>query len=158
MKVKEFIEKYNEAENKEEFLNERLTTDYVKYEVKVDVCEKILNATHHQEITDGVTVWHHRGAYAYVIYTQQLITAYTDIEFNDEDFMADFNELNRLDLINELTDIIPEREFFEFNTVMQMCTEDLESNERNILTVLNSIEQLVNAVANTQTTNIESAE
>lgn len=156
MKVNEFIKEFNDVKDdeisKREFLCHRKTTDYVLFEVKVDICEKILSATSH-ETTNGITIWHKRTAYEYIVFTQQLLGLYTDIEFTDDNFMAEFNELNKEGLIDELLSVIPEKEFNEFNFVKAMCEDDLESNERNIMTVLTNIEQIINSINNSNEAN-----
>lgn len=158
MKVNEFIEEYNKIKDdeisKKEFLCQRKTSDYVLFEVKVDVCEKVLDATNHEEV-GGVKVWRKHSAYQYIIFTQQLLGLYTDIEFADDSFMADFNALNKEGLIDELINIIPEKEFNEFQFVMGLCSDDLESNERNIMSLVDGIGQIVSAVSNADTSAIE---
>lgn len=158
MKVNEFIEKYNEVKDDEisrqEFLCQRKTSDYVLFEVKVKVCDKILDATNHEEVGD-VKVWRKRSAYQYLIFTQQLLGLYTDIEFADDSFMADFNALNKEGLIDELINIIPEKEFNEFQFVMGLCSDDLESNERNIMSLADGIGQIVSAISNADNSAIE---
>lgn len=154
MNTKEFIEKYIEVKDdeisKREFLCQRKKEDYIPFETKVGVCETILNAVNHEKVADGVTVWHKRSAYEYVIFTLKLIELYTDVDVNDT--IEDFNELNKLDLIDELMNMIPEKEFNEFQFVKALCNDDQQSNERNIMNVFNSLEQLVNAVTTAQAT------
>lgn len=145
MKVNEFIEKFNELKNDEErtiFLKERVKETYIDFERKIDMCQKIIKGTSYDEITEDTVVWKKRYAIEYLFYTVKLIEAYTDIEIEGENFMKNFNSLNKLYInyagnymsyINVILSAIPQTEVTEFNFVLNLCKDDQESNERNLV-------------------------
>ncbi len=145
MKVNEFIKKFSELKNdaeRNEFLKERLTTAYIDFERKIDMCQKIIKNTSYEEITEDTVIWKKRFAMEYLFYTIKLISTYTDVEIEDGNVMKNFNELNKnylqtketiVSFIQVLINIIPVPEINEFNFVLGLCKDDQESNERNLV-------------------------
>ena len=145
MKVNEFIEKFSELKNDADrsgFLKERLTTTYVDFERKIDMCQKIIKNTSYSEITEDTVIWKKQFAMEYLFYTIKLISTYTDVEIEDGNVMKNFNELNKTYLqtkdvivsyIQVLINAIPVTEINEFNFVLGLCKDDQESNERNLV-------------------------
>lgn len=163
MKVNEFIEKFNELKNDEErtiFLKERVKETYIDFERKIDMCQKIIKSTSYDEITEDTVIWKKRYAMEYLFYTINLITAYTDVEFEDGNVMKGFNDLNKLyinytgnymNYINIILSVIPQTEVNEFNFVLNLCKDDQESNERNIVGAITDLINLFGSVSDNAT-------
>ena len=158
MKVNEFIEKFNELKNDEErtaFLKERVTETYIDFERKIDMCQNIIQSTSYSEISEDAVIWKKRYAFEYLIYTINLIKTYTDIEFDNENMLKDFNELNKvyinyidtyMNYINVILSAIPQTEINEFNFVLNLCKDDQESNERNLVGAITELVTMLKSV------------
>lgn len=160
MKVNEFIEKFNKLKNDEErtaFLKERVKETYIDFERKIDMCEKIIKNTSYSEISEDTVVWKKRYAMEYLFYTINLITTYTDVEFEEGNVMKGFNDLNKLYInysgsymsyINIILSVIPQTEVAEFSFVLNLCKDDQESNERNLTGAIIDLLSLLGNVGN----------
>ncbi len=160
MKVNEFIEKFSELKNDDDrnnFLNERLTTTYVDFERKIDMCNNIIKNTSYSEISEDAVIWNKRFAMEYFFYTVKLISTYTDIEIEDENLLKNFNSLNKMHIqaddnilsyIQVILSIIPITEINEFNFVLGLCKDDQESNERNLVSVISELIVVLKSVGN----------
>lgn len=150
MKVKEFIEKYNSFKNddlKNKFVKERITTEYVPYSKKMDVCKRIVDATMQLSTeVEGMEqrYFHSSAAVRFFMQQIQLVRLYTDIEIHEAgvDGIEDFELLDRYGLIEVIQCYIPERELTYFSTIIQMYIDDYVMNENNLI---NYIETKINA-------------
>lgn len=140
MKVNEFIEKCRQLNENEisEFAKGRIVNTYMKYEDKVSLCKTIVDQTSHTEVSEGKRVWNKNSTMEYLLVIMKKIEAYTDLDI--ENPLDDYNLLNKEGYIEELIDAIPYKENVELEDILMMCREDLESNERNIINVLNLLE------------------
>lgn len=170
MKVNEFIEKFNELKNDEErtaFLNERVKETYIDFERKIDMCQKIIKSTSYNELTENSVVWKKQYAMEYLFYTIKLITTYTDVEIEDGNIMKNFNDLNKLyinylgnymNYINIILSAISQTEITEFNFVLNLCKDDQESNERNLISAISDLVALLTPAISEEVPSISEAE
>lgn len=147
MNVQEFINEYKEVENKTEYLQKHVVTDYIPYFQKVAECNKIVDLTMYKTINNKKTFWVDsptRGN----LFICRIISNYTDIEMG-ENVAESFDMLNKNNLISEILHVIPEKEYKEFSTVLQMVTDDLMENTRSfagyLTTKLDTLELLLNS-------------
>lgn len=146
MTAEQFINNYNTAADKNKFLSDCITTKYVKYTEKVADCRKIVNITF--EIMGDKKFCVDSPA-QFVIFVMNLIYRYTDID-RSEMVVADFESLDEINLVNEILEKIPERELSSYNTILNMCKDDYISNNRDLVsfleTKINSISTFTNAI------------
>lgn len=146
MTAEQFISNYNTAADKNKFLSDCITTKYVKYTEKVADCRKIVNITF--EIMGDKKFCVDSPA-QFVIFVMNLIYRYTDID-RSEMVVTDFESLDEINLVNEILEKIPERELSSYNTILNMCKDDYISNNRDLVsfleTKINSISTFTNAI------------
>lgn len=141
MTVQEFVDKYNSFKNedlKNKFVKERITTEYVSYRTKMDVCKRIVDATMQKTVeVQGVErkYFYSSAAIRFFMQQVQLIRLYTDIEIHEigEESIDEFELLDKYALIDLLMCAMPEREVNYFSTIMQMYIDDYMVNENNII-------------------------
>ena len=130
MKIDEYIRKYNSAKDKDKFLENSITTQYVPYHEKIADCDRIIRATME---TDGI--FRINTPVQFMIFMIQLIIRYTDIE-QSENMLEMFEKLDELNLINAIIAKIPEREYTSYNTILNMVQDDYMENNRSLLSYI----------------------
>lgn len=158
MKVDKFILEYSTAGDKDKFLSERIKNKYIGFIKKIEECNKVLDFSCYMEI-DGVKKFRHNSPLQYFLFIITLIKNYTDIELNDDALFEDFDALNERGILKRIIAAIPEDEYVEFNTVLNMCIDDLMENERSVVgfldnkseiarVLLSSLDEYVNKMEN----------
>ena len=130
MKIDEFIKKYNNAKDKDKFLSECITTQYVPYRNKIADCDGIIKAS--SEL-DGI--FRINTPAQFMMFMIQLISRYTEIE-KEEDILGEFEKLDELNLINAIISKIPEREYTSYSTILNMIQDDYMENNRSLLSFI----------------------
>lgn len=134
--VKEFCEKYNKTnveQLKKSLIEEIMNRHYVSYEMKITICEKIIESSYYKKNDDGNTKKLHINSPAqYMLYYLWLVKQYTNIEINFENSLEEFNLLNECGLLDIITNNIPERELKEFRMILDMVENDVLQNEYEI--------------------------
>lgn len=141
MKVSEFIKQYNDLKNgelKENLVACRVVTKYVPYTEKMAICNKVANLTTHKKIKFNdieKEIISFDSPNRYLLFQTQLIKAYTDLEFDDDATVAvkEFEELDKFGLNDLIIAAIPEREYVNFNTILNMYLDDISMNENNLI-------------------------
>lgn len=140
--VKEFVDKYNSMATdnlKEKFVKENLKIEeYIPYLRKIEEANKIVTATTYSakkvkdengnEVIKPDNI-HVNTALRYALTMHSLIELYTNIKTDIMNYMDEFDLLNRYDLISMITMEISEREFTEFNTIVEAAYNDVMVNE-----------------------------
>ena len=124
----------------EEFINKHITTKYISYINKVAYCDSIVKATCH--IKDGDReIIKVNSPNRYMFFTMKLIQLYTDININDDNVVGDYDSLNEIGAINVLMAAIPESEYTEFSTLLNMRMDDFYDNEYSINALLYNLKE-----------------
>lgn len=138
----------------EEFINKHITTKYVDFITKSVYCDSIIKSTCFVKDGDREFIKFNSTS-RYLFFVMRLIQLYTDIEITEEDVVSDFDKLNEVGAINTLMQAIPESEYSEFSTLLNMKLDDLRDNEYSITAMLynfkNSLtlsEEVINSVIN----------
>ena len=135
MTVQEFVDKYNETpeRQRESFLKSIVVTDYVPFELKVALTQDIVQRAF---MFNGELFV--RTPVCESLFMIMLIEQYTNIEFNKEDKMHDFNLLNKQYLFDLIlsTDIVPETEISEFKTIFEMLKNDFMTNNFSLYAIV----------------------
>lgn len=133
--VKEFCKKYNSLSNeqiKASLIKDIIKSHYVSYEMKITICEKIVENSYYITLEKNGTKikkFHSNSPIRYMLYCLNLIKYYTYIDVDFSNSLEEFNLLNKFDLFNIIYNEIPEREFKEFGMILDMVENDVVQNE-----------------------------
>lgn len=137
MKVDEFIKKYNVAKDKDKFLNDSITTQYVPYHEKMTDCEMIILST--TKIDNEFRI---NSPMRFMLFVTTLLSRYTEIG-EDEDILTVFETLDEIGLIDQVISKIPEKEYASYNTILNMELDDYMENNRSITAYIsNKVKEL----------------
>ena len=124
----------------EDFVKKHITTKYVGFITKSVYCDNIVKASCH--IKDGdrefVKI---NSTNRYLFFVMRLLQLYTDIEFKEEDIVTEYDKLNEVGAINELIAAIPESEYSEFSTLLNMKMDDFRENEYSLTALVYNLKQ-----------------
>ena len=130
--VKEFCKKYNETnleQVKQSLLENAMNSHYVPYEMKITICEKIIENSYYKKNNDGVKKLHINSPAQYMLYCLWLVKQYTHIEVDLSKSIEEFNMLNECGLLDAIINCISEREIKEFRMILDMVENDVMQNE-----------------------------
>lgn len=133
--VESFCEKYNGTnveQTKKTLIEKVMNPHYVSYEMKITICEKIIENSYYQNTeNNGIEVkrLHINSPAKYMLYCLWLIKLYTNIEIDFSKSLKEFNLLNESGLLDVILNHIPEREFKEFRMILDMVENDVMQNE-----------------------------
>ena len=133
MKVNEFIEKYNDAKDKDQFLTECVKGDYVPYHEKMTDCDYIILAT--TKFDDKFRI---NSPMRFMLFVTTLLSRYTEIG-EDEDILTMFETLDENNLIDLIISKIPEKEYTSYNTILNMELDDYMENNRSLSSILEGL-------------------
>ena len=126
MNTTEFVNRFNvckTTQDKELFLQQRIKSNYILFNNKVNVCLAVVNTT----LVDG-NRFIKRSALQIIVFMLALIDTYTDIniDYTDSSCVKDYDRLKSNGLLEVLINLIPESEMLEFNLVMDCTIDDVE--------------------------------
>ena len=98
--------------------------DYEKYEVVCAICDQIIANSYFT--TDGQ--FKVDSCKKYLLYVSALLNTYTNIKFDENDMLGDFNLLQRYGLIDVIINYIPEAQVAMFDSVLNMKSNDIMTN------------------------------
>lgn len=126
----------------ESFIKKHIVSDYIGFIEKTVICDSIVKATCHVNEGDMEFV-QINSANRYLFFVMKIIDLYTDIEINvTEGNLADqYDKLNKVGAIESILEYIPEREYSEFNTLLNMKLDDLRDNEYSITALLYNLKK-----------------
>lgn len=133
--VKNFCKQYSEAnaeQTKEVLIKSVMNPHYVPYEMKITLCEKIIEASYYTKTNrNGIEIkkLHINSPIQYLLYCLEMVRQYTHIEVDFSNVVDEFNMLNKCRLLDEIINLIPEYELKEFNVVLDMVRNDILQNE-----------------------------
>lgn len=119
----------------EEFLKEKdiakhIVNTYVSYATKIDECRKIVDLNSYKEVNDEKIYWKNTPG-QYFMFVIRLIANYTDIDMGER-ILDSYDSLNKENMINEIISTIPQTEYEEWRTLLQMCDDDAYENLRSM--------------------------
>ena len=126
MKIEEFIEEYKKAKDKKAYLRKRIKREYVPFEEKVALCDKIRDHAMLKEV-NGKQIFFMSSPVVYELFVCVCFSNYTDVEIGrGEDMLKSFNILEEYDLYKLLLSQIQDVE--RFYTVLCMTKDDAITN------------------------------
>ena len=148
----------------EEFIKKHITTEYVDYVTKVVYCKNIVKASCY--IKDGDREFIKiNSEKRYLFFVMRLIELYTDIEIDEDNVVSEYDKLNKIGAIDVLMSAIPEKEYTEFSTLLNMEMDDFRDNEYSITALLYNLknsfslsEEIINSVIKDLTKETETNE
>ena len=124
----------------EEFIQKHITRKYIPFLEKASYCDGIINATCYKTDGDRKLV-SFNSCFRYLIFVMKLIEYYTDIEINGDNVAGDYDKLNEIGAINVLISAIPESEYAEFSTILNMKSDDMRDNEYSTTALLYNLKE-----------------
>lgn len=98
--------------------------DYERYEVVCTICDQIIASSYFtpngQFKVDSCK--------KYLMYVSALLNTYTNIRFDENDALGDFNLLQRYGLVDVIISYIPEAQVAMFDSVLNMKSNDMMTN------------------------------
>ena len=127
-----------------ECVNKHITTQYIPILEKDICCVSIISASCYRKDGDKQHIKFDSVA-RYIGFVMKLISLYSDIEvdFNDAKFVEQYDALNRVGAIDYIISSIPEAEYAEFSTILNMKLDDLRDNEYSITALLYDLKQSI---------------
>lgn len=98
--------------------------DYERYEVVCAICDQIVASSYFT--TDGQ--FKVDSCKKYLMYVSALLNTYTNIRFDENDALGDFNLLQRYGLVDVIIGYIPDAQVAMFDSVLNMKSNDLMTN------------------------------
>lgn len=135
--VKDFCKKYTETnveQTKQALLEKVMNPHYVPYEMKITICEEIIENSYYKKSNDGTITkrLHVNSTAKYMLYCLWLVKQYTYIEVDFSKSLEEFNLLNESEILDIIYSSIPEKEHKEFQMILDMVENDLLQNEYEI--------------------------
>lgn len=133
--VKDFCKKYNETnleQTKQALIEKVMNPHYVPYEMKITICEKIIENSYYKKNNDGIKKLHVNSPAQYMLYCLWLVKQYTNINIDLSNSLEEFNLLNENELIDIIVNNIPDKELKEFRMILDMVENDVMQNEYEI--------------------------
>lgn len=125
--VDELISEYNRRSSdsaKKLFLESRIKTiEYMDYEMVQHLCDSIIANSY---LRDGECFVD--SCKSYYLYVFTILHYYTNIEVHENDFVREFNLLNKAGLIDIIFEAMPENLMTTFDAVFQMKKTDFMTN------------------------------
>ncbi len=98
--------------------------DYERYEVVCAICDQIVASSYFT--IDGQ--FKIDSCKKYLMYVSALLNTYTNIRFDENDALGDFNLLQRYGLVDVIIGYIPDAQVAMFDSVLNMKSNDLMTN------------------------------
>ena len=157
----------DKSADKKNFYSQLKVEDYVSYAIKIEIARKIYETTC---MRDGDIVMN--SPMKYLLYCRSIVSLYTNIKFADNVDGADdeslglmmlteFDALNSRGLFEKIFAKIPEKELVEFNTVLDMVSNDAMTNKYEphayFSDLINKLSNVISVIAN-NTENLDQEE
>lgn len=142
MTVKEFYEKYNLSENKDECIQAIYKEEYIPFETKVSDCNRIMKSTSYTN-TDP-NMYKQNSASRRMLFILTLVDRYTDIDIDYTNALEEYNILCMMDfdyIFNLFNDEMPSSikiEIRRYEDILYNAEDDFDKNERSIIGYLDS--------------------
>ena len=146
MFIKKFVESYSNFETKnlkDDYLKDNLEiTTYVPFVKKVTYAASLAQNTMIDKDTGNVRVSSESN---YLFFVRSIIELYTDLEIENNAFYDEYDLLNESGLLDEIMQMIPEKEINEFKMICDMKKDDIIFNQSTPKAFVNQqIERITN--------------
>lgn len=152
MKLIDFIDNFEEAENKNDFVQKHIIDTYIPLAIKIAKCEKLVELSNIHEVegkkiykknsiyqVEGKKIYKKNSIYQDTLFVLDMIQTYTDIEFDistEPTVVYDmFCESGALAYIEAY---LPKSELSEWKRIINSSIKDFEDNYRTLPSWLDS--------------------
>ena len=126
--VKDFVEKYskfNTTTAKETYLKSVVKfVDYINFEIVQVLCDQIL-ANSCLDKNGNIKI---DTCKKYLMYTYTIFDQYTNITVHSNEWLEEFNSLNKYGLVEAVCQLMPESLITTLDSVLKMKTDDMMTN------------------------------
>ena len=130
MKVEDLI-KLTKSKKDYDF-SQRIKMKYMPYSEKCALVKSVIENTSYEE-QEGKRIYKRNTAGMLFVFTMQLISRYTDLEFEKENVVVVYDALMESGLMNKLMAQIPEEEISILRGMLDMQRDDEEMNTRSLI-------------------------
>lgn len=120
---------------KEYDFSQHIKLRYMPYAEKCSLVKSIIDKSSYEEI-DGKKVYKRNTAGMLFVFTMQLISHYTNLEFDSDEVVQTYDTLMETGLMNQLMSQIPEAEISILRGMLDMQRDDEEANTRSLVSFL----------------------
>ena len=124
----------------EDFIKKHITTKYISFIQKNVYCTSIVYNSCHKKDGDREFI-EIDSVMRYMHFIMRLIDLYTDIEITPDTLVEDYDKLNEIGAIETLIAAIPESEYAEFSTILNMKLDDFRENEYSLTALLYNLKE-----------------
>jgi hypothetical protein len=137
MTVKEFLDKYNEARDKVEFVSSSFKKIYIPYATKVSDCERIIKTTNYTNTEPNL--YKTNTPSRKMLFLLTLINRYTDIDIDFTNALEEYDMLCSIDL-DKIYGCFAETEYElqRYEEILSDMTDDFYDNERSMIGYLDT--------------------
>lgn len=128
MTVKEFVKQYDKNPDIN-VVKKAITTTYLSFVKKCNLCERIIQATHYTETPDGATRLQIDSASEYMLFNLSIVDTYTDLKIDFGNVVEEYDMLAKRDLFEIFKSVLPQRELGELYNVLELKEKDMIANE-----------------------------
>lgn len=120
---------------KEYDFSQHIKLRYMPYAEKCSLVKSIIDKSSYEEI-GGKKVYKRNTASMLFVFTMQLISHYTNLEFDSDEVVQTYDTLMETGLMNQLMIQIPEEEISILRGMLDMQRDDEEANTRSLVSFL----------------------
>lgn len=120
---------------KEYDFSQHIKLKYMPYAEKCSLVKSIIDKSSYEEI-GGKKVYKRNTASMLFVFTMQLISHYTNLEFDNDEVVQTYDTLMETGLMNQLMSQIPEAEISILRGMLDMQRDDEEANTRSLVSFL----------------------
>lgn len=148
--VKEFVEIYNTAIDKEEILENIIVNKYIPFRIKLECAKQIIK--NHNLTDKGIQS---NTGKMYLSFTASILRLYTNLEISSENTDIDYDLLQEYGLVDTILNAIG-KDLDEYRKIFAMCEEDFRTNylstpsfvQRQIGRIVKVLEKYVHSLQN----------
>ena len=124
MKIDEFIDGFEKARDKDNFVKGVIVKNYLNYENKIAICQSIINQSMYREVNNK-KMFVIDSPKRWMFFVFSIVSSYTSIEVPDDGMkrMKLFNQLQKYNVMANISNVLA-REYQEFATLLNTMVED----------------------------------
>ena len=134
MTVKDFVNGFKDARDKEKYVGEHIANKYIPFDEKIGAAKTIVDRSHYKEV-DGEKTYVKDSPLEYLLIMISMTELYTDIELSSDNRLKGFDMLESIGFYEVFLKVLG-AEASRFNTILAMVRDDTEDLERNFVSYI----------------------
>jgi hypothetical protein len=124
MKIDEFIDGFEKARDKDNFVKGVIVKNYLNYENKIAICQSIINQSMYRNVNNK-KMFVIDSPKRWMFFVFSIVSSYTSIEVPEDGMerMKLFNQLQKYNVMANISNVLA-REYQEFATLLNTMVED----------------------------------